>query len=132
MSVTCSPRATVRSFLCAMTRARKSLRAFAYASSVISESRAILGILVGQSIRHPEQRERMVQLRLLRLVGDRVEPFAQMVPGERTVGCVEVRARFGDLAIHGPADLERGSVEFLLHAPGSGVAGATLDRRHLR
>src|SRR5918912_2202330 len=40
-SVRCSPRCTVRRFLCAITRARKALRSRAYASSDIRLSRLI-------------------------------------------------------------------------------------------
>src|SRR5437870_10755473 len=50
--------------------------------------------------------------------------------GELAIGREEVRRRVGDLAEDGTADLERGRVELLLHAPGSGVSRAALDGDH--
>src|SRR5690348_5431207 len=124
--VTWSPRWTVRFFLWAMTLARKSLRALAYASRVMRDCGEILVmVLVRQAVSHAQQGEGVAQFRG-RAAAGALEAFLQVMRGELAVGGEVVGLQLGDLADHRAADLERRLVELGLHAPGAGVAGAAL------
>src|SRR5882672_1245516 len=102
---------TVRSRLCASTRARNAARSFAYASSVSRLSRVMLGIgSSGESVREAEERQRMELLRLVRAPRLR-DPLLDPPAGDRAVGTDVVRFGFLHPPEHRLADLHRAGEE---------------------
>src|SRR5258708_20974707 len=67
----------------------------------------------------------------LRVALREAKALLDVVAGELAVGGEVVGLEFRDLAVDGPADLDRGLVELLLHAPRARVSRASLDREHL-
>src|SRR6476659_1075419 len=115
-SVRWSPRCTVRDFLCAMTCVRKSLRALAYASRVIIESRESFGISVGEPIGHSQEGDGVAQLGLALAAVEGAEAFLDVVSLHLALGGEEIRRELRHLPEHRAPDLQRDLVEFLLHA----------------
>src|SRR4051812_7858195 len=85
-----------------------------------------------EAIGHPEKRDRVLQLRMALVLRQLRYTLLDVMSGKGTVGGEIVRREFVDLPEHGPADLERRLVEFLLRPPRARVPGAALDREHFR
>src|SRR5450755_2091359 len=127
-----------------MTLARKSLRALAYASSVIRLSRVMRGISgvplrlrdIGSghidAVRDPQQRQRM-RLERVRcrtaLRGALLDTLKDRASGDGTVGADVIRLVLSHQTEDRLADLHRRCVVLGLHAPRAVMSCAPLDSR---
>src|SRR5712691_7215149 len=100
-----------RFFLCAITRARNSLRALAYSSSdirlsgVINPTTRISLSESCKSIGHSNQRQRM--LFVARRAAAVAYALFDVPAGDRAVRADEIRSRLRHLAEYGPPDFHR-------------------------
>src|SRR5581483_1132940 len=106
ISVTCSPRCTLRFCLCVMTRARKLSRSLAYCSSDIRLSRVIAPILVAptwsvsKSIGDPHQRDRMLLADFAGIATRVADALRDVAPGDGAVRADVVGLGLRHLAKH--------------------------------
>src|SRR5690606_29442577 len=111
------PSGSRRSRLCAITSARKSFRTSAYFSRLKSVSRVSFSIPVppfdpSYAVGAAQERHRMLRPEL-------VETLADLFRGHGAIAHEMLRVSLVDLVHHGPCNLFRDLVEFLLDGVGT-------------